>query len=150
MAGTIALCTAVVPRIFIYIYMTRYISVSNSKGCWLIGSGSSEAFVCMFFVASSGEHPLALMFVSLEGYLEDSVTKGVAIEWLDGHDSLIIVSHCNETKALALIGLKIPDDLNVLNSTEGSKQLPKDVLLGLGSQIVDEQTPAGAVEGGAR
>ena len=37
-----------------------------------------------------------------------------------------------------------------LDSPEGSKELPENVLLGVGSQVVDEDAPAAAVHGGRR
>ena len=40
--------------------------------------------------------------------------------------------------------------LDILDRSEGSKELPEDVLLSLGRQVVDEDAPARAVGGHAR
>ena len=73
------------------------------------------------------------MFVGLEADLEDSVAQGVTVEGLDGHQTLVIVGHGDKAKSFALVGLQIPDNLDVLNSSKGSKQLPQDVLLSIRS-----------------
>lgn len=90
------------------------------------------------------------MFVGLEGDLEHSVPKSVSIQRLDGNHSFIVIGHGHKTKALAFIGLQIPDDFDVLDGAEWSEQLPENVLLGLRREVVDEQAPAGAVECRAR
>ena len=67
---------------------------------------------------------------------------------LDGHQRLLVVGHGDEPEALALVGLQVSDHLDVLNGPEGPEELPEDVLLGLGREVVDEDAPAGAVGGG--
>ena len=55
---------------------------------------------------------LGLSFVGFEGYLEDSVTKRVSIERLNGHKSFIIVGHCHKTKTFAFVCLQVTDHLD--------------------------------------
>ena len=54
------------------------------------------------------------MFVRLEADLEDSVTESVAVEWLDRHQTLVVVGHGDEAEAFAFVCLEIPDDFHVL------------------------------------
>ena len=61
------------------------------------------------------------MFVRLEADLEDSVTESVAVEWLDRHQTLVVVGHGDEAEAFAFVCLEIPDDFHVLKRY---KQLP--------------------------
>jgi len=58
-----------------------------------------------WFLVMFGEIFLHLPLVSFEGDLEDSVTEGVAVEGLDGHQGLVVVRHGDEAKALALVCL---------------------------------------------
>ena len=50
-------------------------------------------------------HWLHFALVCLEGDLEDSVAKSVAVQWLDRHQGLVVVRHRNEAKALAFVSL---------------------------------------------
>lgn len=93
---------------------------------------------------------LEFSLVCLEADLQDPVAEGVAVEALDGDQGLVIVGHGHETKPLALVSLQITDHLDILDSSEGSKQLPEDVLLGLRRQVVDEDAPARAIGGHPR
>lgn len=92
---------------------------------------------------------LTLVLVRLERYLENAVAERVAVQGLDGHHSLVVVGHGDEAEALAFVGLEVPDHLDVLHGTEWPKQLPQDVLLRLGREVINEYAPAGAVEGTA-
>jgi len=88
---------------------------------------------------------LQLALVGLEADLQHSVAEGVAIQTLDSDQGLVIVSHGDEAKSLALVGLQITDHLDILHGSEWSKQLPEDILLGLWRQVVDEDAPARAI-----
>ena len=55
---------------------------------------------------------LSLSLVGFEGYLEDPVAQSVSVERLNGHQSLIIVGHCNKTKTFAFVCLQVTDHLN--------------------------------------
>ena len=54
---------------------------------------------------------LHLPLVSFEGDLEHTVAKGVTVGGLDGDESLIVVCHGDEAKALALVRLQVSDHL---------------------------------------
>ena len=56
-------------------------------------------------VSGSALHLLHFALVSLEGDLEDPVTKGVAVQGLDGHQGLVVVRHRDEAEALAFVSL---------------------------------------------
>ena len=56
-------------------------------------------------VSGSALHLLHFALVRLEGDLEDPVTKGVAVQGLDGHQGLVVVRHRDEAEALAFISL---------------------------------------------
>jgi len=88
---------------------------------------------------------LRLPVVCLEADLQDPVAQCVAVEGLDGHQALVIVCHGDEPEALALVGLQVPDDFDVLDGAERAEELPQDVLFRLRGQVVDKQTPAGAI-----
>lgn len=88
--------------------------------------------------------------VGLEGDLEYPVPESVAIERLDCDNSFVVVCHRDETESLALIGLQVSNDFDTLHSTERPEQLPQDILLSFGSQVVDEDTPTGAIHSVAR
>jgi len=88
---------------------------------------------------------LDLALVGLEGHLKDPVAKRVSIETLDGHQGFVIVGHGDESKTFAFVGLQVSDDLDVLDSSKGSKQLPENVLFSFWSKIVDKDAPAGSI-----
>ena len=54
---------------------------------------------------------LSLSLVGFEGYLEDPVAQSVSVERLNGHQSLIIVGHCNKIKTFAFVCLQVTDHL---------------------------------------
>ena len=54
---------------------------------------------------------LQLALVGLEADLQHSVAEGVAIQTLDSDQGLVIVSHGDEAKSLALVRLQITDHL---------------------------------------
>ena len=83
----------------ICIYVLGCVCVCVCLEAWLFVSS------CFFRAA------LGLSVVCLEGDLEDPVAKGIAIKGLDGHQSLLVVGHCDEPEALALVCLEIADDL---------------------------------------
>jgi hypothetical protein len=56
------------------------------------------------------------VLVGLEADLQHPVPKRVAVEGLDGHETLVVVGHGDEAEALALVGLQVADDLDVLES----------------------------------
>lgn len=64
---------------------------------------------------------LRLALVGLEGDLEDPVTKRISIETLNSDQGFIIVCHGDKTKSFTFVGLQVSDDLDVLNSSKGSK-----------------------------
>merc|ERR1711936_498148 len=73
-------------------------------------------------VAAASEFSL----VGLEADLQHPVAEGVAIEALNGDQGLVVVGHRHEAKPLALVSLQITDHLDILDSSEGSKELPED------------------------
>lgn len=85
---------------------------------------------------------LRLALVGLEGHLKDPVAKSVSIETLDGNQGFVIIGHSDESKTFAFVSLQVSDDLDVLDSSKGSKQLPKNVLFSFRSKIVDKDAPA--------
>ena len=56
-------------------------------------------------VSGSALRFLHFALVCLEGDLEDSVTKSVAVQGLDGHQGLVVVRHRDEAEALAFVCL---------------------------------------------
>ena len=88
------------------------------------------------------------MLVRLEADLKYSVAESVSVEGLDGHETLVVVGHRDEAEALALVRLQVADHLDVLHGAERAEELPKDVLLSVGSEVVHEDAPAAAVHGG--
>lgn len=68
-------------------------------------------------------------FVGFKGNLQHSVSQAVPVEAGDGHGRLIIVGHGDETKSLALVGVEVADDLDVVHCTEGAEELPEDTLI---------------------
>lgn len=47
----------------------------------------------------------SLRFVGFKAHLQDAIAESVAVEWLDGDHSLIVVRHSNKAKTFALVGL---------------------------------------------
>lgn len=62
--------------------------------------------------------------VGLERDLQDAVAQPVPIETGDGHSRLVVVRHGDEAEALALVGVEVTDDLDVVDCSEGPEQLP--------------------------
>lgn len=60
---------------------------------------------------------------------------------MDRHGSLLIVGHGNEPEAFALTGVKISDHFHIDHGAKGSKQLPQDGLVGLLTQVINEDAP---------
>ena len=85
--------------------------------------------------------------VGFEWYLKDPGSQGKTIQTIYCDKSLFVIRHGNKSKAFALLCLKIPDDLDTLDRTKWSEQLPQDVFLCLWSEIVDKDTPSCAREG---
>lgn len=79
----------------------------------------------------------------LEGHLQHLVSEPVAVQTGYGHGSLLVISHGNEAKALALVGVEVADHLDVGDGAEGPEHLPKDALVCVLAQVVDEDAPAG-------
>lgn len=77
----------------------------------------------------------------LEWNLENAVSQLVPIQVRDRYQCLLVVCHCDKTKALALLCCVVAHHLNVLHSSEWTKQLPKDVLFGLRCQVVNKDAP---------
>lgn len=65
-----------------------------------------------------------MSFVGFKGNLQHSVPQAVPIEAGDGHGCLI-VGHGDEAKSLALVGVEVTDDLDVVHCAKGAKELPR-------------------------
>ena len=63
------------------------------------------------------------MFVGLKADLENPVAEGVAVQWLDGDQALVVVGHGHEPEPFALVRLEIPNDLDVLEGENMKKIL---------------------------
>ena len=85
-----------------------------------------------------------VLFAGLEGHLQHALAQAVAVEAGDGHGRLVIVGHGDEAKALALVGGKVADDLDIGDCPEGPEQLPQHTLIRLRRQVVHEDAPASA------
>lgn len=68
---------------------------------------------------------LGLALIGLEGHLKHPITQGITVEGLDRNQGFIIVGHSNKSKSLALIGLKVANDLDTLHSAERTEKLPQ-------------------------
>lgn len=88
-----------------------------------------------------------LALVRLKADLEHAVAKGVAVQALYGDHCLLVIGHRHEAEALALVRLQIAYNLDRLDGTKRSEQLPQHVLFSLGREIIHEDAPAGAVHG---
>lgn len=70
-----------------------------------------------------------MCLVSLEGDLQDPVTQPVAVETSDGHGRLVVIRHCDEAEAFALVGVEVTDHLHVVDCAEWPEQLPEHTLV---------------------
>lgn len=84
-----------------------------------------------------------VLLAGLEGDLQHTVTKAVAVKAGNGHSRLIVVGHGDEAKALAFVGSEVTDDLDIGDCTERPKQLPQNTLISLRREVVDKDAPAG-------
>jgi hypothetical protein len=57
---------------------------------------------------------LRLSVVGLEADLQHPVSERVPVERLDRHETLVVVGHGDEAKALALVRLEVANHLHVL------------------------------------
>ena len=57
---------------------------------------------------------LRLSVVGLEADLQHPVAERVPVEGLDRHETLVVVGHCDEAEALALVRLQVSNHLDVL------------------------------------
>lgn len=83
-------------------------------------------------------------FVGFERDLQHSVPEAVSIQAGDGHGRLVVVCHGDKTESFALVCVEVANNLDVCDGTERPKHLPEDALVCVWSQVVDEDTPAGA------
>lgn len=81
-------------------------------------------------------------FVGFKGNLQHSVSQAIPIEAGNGHGCLVIVGHGDEAKSLALVGVEVTDNLDVVHCSKGAEELPEDTLVRVRGQVVDEDTPA--------
>lgn len=83
-----------------------------------------------------------LAFVSFERYLQHPIAERVSIQTLDGHQRLLVVGHGDEAEAFAFVRLQVAYHLDALHGAERAEQLPKQRLLRVGREVVDEDAPA--------
>lgn len=76
--------------------------------------------------------------------MQHSVPEAVSVQAGDGHGRLVVVSHGDKAKSFALVCVEVADDLDVCDGAERPEHLPQDALVRVGSQVVDEDAPAGA------
>lgn len=81
-------------------------------------------------------------FVGFKGNLQHSVSQAVPVEAGNGHGCLIIVGHGDKAESLALVGVEVADDLDVVHCAKGAKELPEDTLVRIRGQVVDKDAPA--------
>lgn len=86
---------------------------------------------------------LLVALAGLKGHLQHLVSEPVAVQAGDGHGRLLVVGHGNEAEALALVGVEVSDHLDVGDGAKGTEHLPKDALVGVLAQVVDEDAPTG-------
>lgn len=86
---------------------------------------------------------LLVALAGLKGHLQYLVSKPVAVQAGDGHGRLLVVCHGNEAESLTLVGVEVSDHLDVGDGAKGTEHLPKDALVGVLAQVVDEDAPAG-------
>lgn len=80
----------------------------------------------------------------LEGDLKGPSTNLVSVEGRYGEQGLVIVGHCYEPKPLALLTGQVAHDLDILDCSEGTKELPEKTLVCFRGQVVDKQAPPGS------
>lgn len=91
-----------------------------------------------------------MALAGLKGHLQYLVSKSIAVEASDGHGRLLVVRHGDEPEALALVGVEVTDHFDIGDGAEGAEHLPKDVLVCVLAQVIDEDAPAvGGVAGDA-
>lgn len=86
---------------------------------------------------------LLVSLAGLKRHLQDFVTQPVPVQAMDGHGSLLIICHGDETKTFTLVGVEISDHLHIDDSTKRPKQLPQHSLVRLLTQVIDEDAPTG-------
>lgn len=65
-----------------------------------------------------------LALIRLEADLKHAIAESVTIERLNSDYSFLVVGHCDEAEALAFVGLEITNNLDRLDCTEWTEQLP--------------------------
>lgn len=88
-------------------------SVKISRGILICFDNRGSPLSVLHFIVH-----LWFAFIRLEWYLENSVTKGVAVQALDSHQSLIVIGHSDEAETFAFVCLEIPNDFYWLDSPE--------------------------------
>lgn len=83
-------------------------------------------------------------FVSLKANLQHPIAQSIAVEWLYGYHSLVVVGHGHEAETLALARLQVANHFHRLHCSEGAEELPEHILLGFGRQIINKDTPSGS------
>lgn len=68
-------------------------------------------------------------FVGFKGNLQYSVSQAVPVEAGDGHGGLVIVGHGDKAESLALVGVEVADDLDIVHCAKGAEELPEDTLI---------------------
>lgn len=86
---------------------------------------------------------LLVALACFKGHLQYLVSESIAIQAGNGHGRLLVVCHGDEAEALTLVGVEVTDNLDVGDGAEGAKHLPKDALVCVLAQVVDEDAPAG-------
>ena len=79
--------------------------------------------------------------------MQYTIAQSVAIEALDGHQTLVVVGHGDKAKPFAFVSLQVTDHLDILHGSKGAKQLPKNIFFRFRRQVVDENTPTTAING---
>lgn len=88
---------------------------------------------------------------SFERHLQDPIAEFGAVERIDSDKSVLVIGHRYEAVAFALLSLEIANDLDAGDGAVGSKQLPQNVLVSSGGEVVDEDADAeawGLADGG--
>lgn len=83
-----------------------------------------------------------MRLAGLEGDLQDLVSQTVSIEAGNGHGSLFVIGHRDETKASAFVGVEVADDFDVGDCTEWAEHLPQQAFVAILSQVVNKNAPA--------
>lgn len=66
---------------------------------------------------------------------------------MNRNDGLVVVGHGDEAEAFTLVRLQVLDHFHALNGAERTEQLPQDILLGLGREIVHKNAPTWSIDG---